>query len=182
MEELTPGAWGWRGGEGLTLSQRRDDAPRVVDLMNEIVPQLWVGLRPAADIPSMLTDAGIQCLISVGSLSPKPLNTTVMTNRAVAMGELSSAALLGHLPNLMDAIDTGLKEGGVLVHSEEGDDESAAAAVAIGWLMARRGVAWGDAPSQVKEARPSALLNPNFEKQLRVWCTWKEFPGLPAWM
>ena len=36
--------------------------------------------------------------------------------------------------------------------------------------------------SVVASARPSATLNANHEKQLRVWTGWKEFPGLPEWM
>ena len=37
-------------------------------------------------------------------------------------------------------------------------------------------------PALVAKARPSATLNANFEKQLKVWETWKEFPGVPEWM
>ena len=79
-------------------------------------------------------------------------------------------------------IDDGIAEGGVLVVSEDGEEEAAAAAIVVGWAMARQGVKFADAPALVAKARPSATLNANFEKQLKVWETWKEFPGVPEWM
>ena len=48
--------------------------------------------------------------------------------------------------------------------------------------LCRGGVNFADAPALVAKARPSATLNANFEKQLKVWETWKEFPGVPEWM
>ena len=66
--------------------------------------------------------------------------------------------------------------------SEDGEEEAAAAAIVVGWAMARQGVKFADAPALVAKARPSATLNANFEKQLKVWETWKEFPGVPEWM
>ena len=71
---------------------------------------------------------------------------------------------------------------GVLVVSEDGEEEAAAAAIVVGWAMARQGVKFADAPALVAKARTSATLNANFEKQLKVWETWKEFPGVPEWM
>ena len=65
---------------------------------------------------------------------------------------------------------------------EDGEEEAAAAAIVVGWAMARQGVKFADAPALVAKARPSATLNSNFEKQLKVWETWKEFPGVPEWM
>lgn len=114
---------------------------------------------------------------------PAPLASEAALVKVLKLGDLSAAPLLGHLPTLFDAIDAALAKGGaVLVASEDDDGECAAAAVLVGWLMARRQLGSAEAPALVVGERPSALLNANFEKQLRVWATWKEFPGLPEWM
>ena len=177
--------YGWKGQEGLMLSRPAGAATsaeaQVVEMMTEVAPKVWLGLRPAAEDAKSLGTAGIECVISVGS-DPQPLGTDVMIKKAVKLGELEKAGILGALPKAFDAIEAGVEEGGVLIHSEEGDDESAATATVVGWLMARQGVAWPEALPKVRAARPSATLNANFEKQLRVWSTWKEFPGLPAWV
>jgi hypothetical protein len=177
--------YGWKGQEGLTLSRPAGAAAStacVVELMTEVAPKVWLGVRAAAEDAVALGTAGIEAVISAGS-EPQPLATDVMVKKAVKLGDLEKAALLGALPKVFDSIDTGVEEGGVLIHSEEADaDESAATAVVVGWLMARQGVAWPEALPKLKAERPSAALNANFEKQLRVWTTWKEFPGLPEWM
>ena len=90
--------------------------------------------------------------------------------------------ILAALQKAFKLIDDGIAEGGVLVVSEDGEEEAAAAAIVVGWAMARQGVKFADAPALVSKARPSATLNANFEKQLKVWETWKEFPGVPEWM
>ena len=55
-------------------------------------------------------------------------------------------------------------------------------AIMAAWLLARRAVPWAEVEAEITSARPSARLNANHEKQLRVWTGWKEFPGLPDWM
>ena len=78
--------------------------------------------------------------------------------------------------------DAHVEDGG-----EAGDDEEAEVARdhrgGRGVARLGREVAnFADAPALVAKARPSATLNANFEKQLKVWETWKEFPGVPEWM
>ena len=104
----------------------------------------------------------------------------------IRLDDLSTGPLLGHLQKAFAFIEKALNEedggGSVLVTFEEEDGEAGATAVVVGWLMAHKQVPWSDAPDAVKADRPSAVLNPNYEKQLKVWSKWKEFPGFPEWV
>ncbi|KAF0027764.1 dual specificity protein phosphatase 19-like [Scophthalmus maximus] len=63
-------------------------------------------------------------------------------------------------------IDQAREEGGVvLVHCNAGVSRSSS--VVIGYLMWREGLPFGDAYSQVKQARPSTRPNPGFYRQLQ---------------
>ena len=147
---------------------------------------MFLGLASAADDAALLAQHGIEHIVAVGG-APPPCTADVMGSKVVKLGDMGSAPLLGNLPKVFDFIESAREEGAVLVHSAppEGDaeeDEAGSTAVVVGWLMAKQAVPWADAPAMVANARPSATLNPNFEKQLRVWSTWKEFPGMPEWM
>nr|XP_038960796.1 dual specificity protein phosphatase 19 isoform X1 [Rattus norvegicus] len=67
------------------------------------------------------------------------------------------------------------KDGVVLVHCNAG--VSRAAAVVIGFLMSSEELAFTNALSLVKEARPSICLNPGFMEQLRTYRVGKESNG-----
>lgn len=145
---------------------------------------MFLGVRDAASDAALLERHGIAAVLTVGS-APEPSAADVLMKRVVKLGEVSKDPLLGHLPKAFAFINEGIAEGGVLVESAD-DDEAGAAAVVVGWLMAHGGgggpLPWAEAPAAVSAARPSATLNANFEKQLKVWSTWKEFPGMPDWM
>uniref|UniRef100_A0ABK0LF26 Nucleoporin NUP35 n=1 Tax=Rattus norvegicus TaxID=10116 RepID=A0ABK0LF26_RAT len=66
-------------------------------------------------------------------------------------------------------------DGVVLVHCNAG--VSRAAAVVIGFLMSSEELAFTNALSLVKEARPSICLNPGFMEQLRTYRVGKESNG-----
>eukprot|EP00966_Prymnesium_polylepis_P043658 1012214-Prymnesium_polylepis.1 len=181
MEELSPGVYGWKGAEALRCGRgaaAAASASAVVELLNQVGDtKVFLGLAQAASDASLLQAHSIEHIIAVGA-APPPCKADVMGSKVVKLGDLASAPLLGHLPKLFDFIDSALEEGGLLVHSspaeDDGDeDESASTAVVVGWLLARQGVPFAEAPQAVAANRPSAALNANFEKQLRVWTTWK---------
>jgi len=129
-----------------------------------------------------LKEHGIVAIMTVGT-SPQPCDASGVRKHSIQLGDLSSAPMLRHLPEAFEFIDGALKTGAVLITSEEDDGtEAAATAVVVGWLMAKQDVPWSDAPGVVKAHRKSGQLNKNFEKQLRVWSRWPEFPGLPDWV
>lgn len=148
----------------------------------EEATRVLLGTSAARQDSAVLEEHGVVAVLSVGS-DPQPCKAGAMKTHTVKLGDLSSAAMLAHLPRAFDFIDGALEEGNVLVASEDDDGtEAAAAAVVVGWLMARKGVPNREAPAMVQADRPSGILNKNFEKQLRVWSKWKEFPGLPDWV
>ena len=166
---------------------RKEQTPtcdsRVSELLNAIgSTRVFIGTSAALDDRAALNEHGIVAVVTVG-VCPPPRQAESMKAHSMTLGDLSSAAVLAQLPRAFDFIDSALEEGGVLVASVEDDGtEAAAATVAVGWLMARQGVAWAEAPGRVVADRPSATLNKNFEKQLRVWSRWKEYPGMPEWV
>ena len=133
------------------------------------------GMRAALDA---LPD-GVEFVLAIGA-APAPIEADVMEKLVLKVGPADP--ILAALQKAFKLIDDGIAEGGVLVISEDGEEEADAAAIVVGWAMARQGVRFADAPALVSKARPSATLNANFEKQLKVWETWKEFPGVPEWM
>ena len=158
------------------------DGPAIVELLTQIHgTSCFLGVRTAADDAALLESHGIASVIVVGS-SPQPCSADVMSTMAVRLGDMSSDPLLGHLPKAFTFIDEAIENGALLIYSEDEDGEAGAAALCVAWLMARRGVPWPEAPKVVEADRPSAKLNKNYEKQLRVWSKWKEFPGLPEWL
>ena len=136
---------------------------------------MHLGVRAALDA---LPD-GVEFVLAIGA-APAPIEADVMEKLVLKVGPADP--ILAALQKAFKLIDDGIAEGGVLVVSEDGEEEAAAAAIVVGWAMARQGVKFADAPALVAKARPSATLNANFEKQLKVWETWKEFPGVPEWM
>lgn len=191
VEELSPGIYGWKGGEGIMLRNAggagSSSEPRIAEMKTEIKDaegagtKVWLGLRACAEDEDQLDAAGIELVVTVGS-SPKPVPGGVPVQK-VTLGNLAKDPLLGHVLKPLDKIDAALADGGsVLVTCEDGEGEEGATAIVIAWLLARRKVPWADVQALVTSERPSATLNPNYEKQLRVWTTWKEFPGLPGWM
>ena len=178
VEQLSDGVWGWKGGEGITLHKSGgggSSAPAIVELSNEVFPKVHLGVRAALDA---LPD-GVEFVLAIGA-APAPIEADVMEKLVLKVGPADP--ILAALQKAFKLIDDGIAEGGVLVVSEDGEEEAAAAAIVVGWAMARQGVKFADAPALVAKARPSATLNANFEKQLKVWETWKEFPGVPEWM
>lgn len=145
--------------------------------------KVWLGLRACMEDESEFDAAGIELVVTVGN-APEPLSGGGgVPVQKVALGDMAKGALLGHVLKPLDKIDATLADGGsVLVTSEDGEGEEGATAIVVAWLLARRKVPWADAMAMVAAERPSATLNPNYEKQLRVWTTWKEFPGLPGWI
>ena len=178
VEQLSDGVWGWKGGEGITLHKSGgggSSAPAIVELSNEVFPKVHLGVRAALDA---LPD-GVEFVLAIGA-APAPIEADVMEKLVLKVGP--GDPILAALQKAFKLIDDGIAEGGVLVVSEDGEEEAAAAAIVVGWAMARQGVKFAGAPALVAKARPSATLNANFEKQLKVWETWKEFPGVPEWM
>lgn len=155
----------------------------IAELMSPIgAHRICIGVSSAHADRAMLKEHGIVAVLTVGA-NPPPCKAGVARKHSIKLGDLSSAPVLAHLPKAFDFIDAAQKEGAVLVTSEDEDaTEAAATTVVVGWLMARQQVPWGEAPGIVKADRPTALLNKNFEKQLRVWSRWEEFPGLPDWV
>ena len=191
VEELSPGIYGWKGGEGVMLRTAGGAGgggeSRIAELKNEIKDaegagtKVWLGLRACTEDEDQLDAAGIELVVTVGS-APTPLPGGVPVQK-VALGDMVKEPLLGHVLKPLDKIDATLADGGsVLVTSEDGEGEEGATAIVVAWLLARRKVPWADVQALVSSERPSAALNANYEKQLRVWTTWKEFPGLPGWM
>ena len=154
----------------------------VAELLNAIgSTNVFLGTSAALE-DGALKEHGIVAVLTVG-VCPRQRQGQAMRRHSIKLGDLSSAPMLAQMPRAFDFIDAALEEGSVLVAAEEDDGtETAAAAVVVGWLMARQGVPWAEAPGRVLSDRPSASLNKNFEKQLRVWSRWKEFPGLPEWV
>ena len=186
VSELSPGVYGWQGGEGLSLPRAAGAAgggtSAIAELLTQIGDQkVFVGLHQAAEDAKLLEAEGICAILAVGS-APKPCAADVMMKLSLKLGDMEKDPLLGHLPKAFAFINDALAEGGVLLQCEDGEDEAGAAAVAVGWLMAHCDVPWADAPRTVSAARPSAVLNANYEKQLRVWRSWKTFPAMPEWM
>ena len=155
----------------------------VVELMDLIgSTRVFLGTSAALEDRELLKECDVVAVVKVG-VSPRPCKADVKLRHSITLGDLSSAPVLKHLPKAFEFIDSALKEGSVLVVSEEEDgSEAGAATVVVGWLMARQSVPWSDAPAVVKADRPSALLNKNLEKQLRVWSRWPEFPSMPDWV
>ena len=170
----------WQDGDG------GDGRPQIADLLNRISgTHLCVGSLAATESETLLESHGIVAVISVG-VEPQPCRADVMITHTVRLGNLAADPLLGLLPKAFKVVDAAADEGGsVLIASDDADDsEAGAAALAVGWLMAspEHRVPWADAPALVMADRPSARLNANYERQLRVWSGWKEFPGLPEWI
>ena len=119
-----------------------------------------------------------------------PLAFLLNTDAGEARELQHAIALRGGTPPVAVTAECGAAEraalyrgGGVLIVCEESDEtEAGSTAIVIAWLLARRSVPWAEVQAVVSDARPSATLNANFEKQLRVWTGWKEFPGLPEWI
>ena len=186
VEELSPGVYGWAGQEGVMLrgagGAGSSAAPQIAELMTEIRDKVHLGLRPAAEDEDALEAAAIEQIVTVGA-APAPLVSGVPVH-SIKLGDMDKDPLLGHVLKTLDKIDAALADGGgVLIACEESDEtEAGSTAIVIAWLLARRSVPWAEVQAVVSDARPSATLNANFEKQLRVWTGWKEFPGLPEWI
>ena len=171
--------------DGVTSWAREAGRPQIAELLNCIGgTHLFVGSRMATESEALLQTHNIIAIINVG-VEPQPCRADVMITHRVRLGNIVEDPLLGFLPKAFEVIDAAAEEGGCcLIASEDGDDsEAGAAALAAGWLMASsHRIPWADAPALVRADRPSAQLNTNYERQLRVWSGWKEFPGLPEWI
>jgi hypothetical protein len=146
--------------------------------------KVFIGCRAAAEDEALLETHNIIAIITVGA-NPPACTADVSMKLKLRLDDLSTGPLLGHLQKAFPFIEKALQSeenGAVLVTFEEEDGEAGATAVVLGWLMAHQQVPWSDAPDAIKADRPSALLNPNYEKQLKVWSKWKEFPGFPEWV
>ena len=154
--------------------------PQIAELLNCIGgTHLFVGSRMATESEALLQTHNIIAIINVG-VEPQPCRADVMITHRVRLGNTVEDPLLGFLPKAFEVIDAAAEEGGCcLIASEDGDDsEAGAAALAAGWLMASsHRIPWADAPALVRADRPSAQLNTNYERQLRVWSGWKSFLG-----
>ena len=142
-----------------------------MEVATQISAGLCLGLQAAA--PDFTP-------LAVRVLTVSSTTASSSTGQCLPLGDMSRGALLTHLADAFAYIEAGIAAGGVLICCGDGESEVGSTAVAVAWLMAKESLRCDDAAGRIRSLRPSATLNANYEKQLRLWASWTEFPGMPS--
>lgn len=164
------------------------------DIMEEIIPGLWIGDLACALATDYLSLAGITHIVTAMKQrlpSPMRLPDGRQIERAtmhhIAIDDVDEAPILVHLPQAIDFIDEalqqtwidegeGIEEGGqwatmgegtVLVHCQAGISRSVATVTA--YLMKTRRLSLKDALALVQSRRNQACPNSGFMHQLELY-------------
>lgn len=152
------------------------------ELMNEIIPGLYLGDIFAARNPSYLRNHGVTHILTIARGSLGLLSSTFESNdtgapfkhRQIELDDLPDEKLLDHLENGVDFIDSVLSgnfsEGEgckVLVHCLQGMSRSTSFVIA--YLVWKNKVTVGNALEMVQEKRKKARPNSGFYRQLLEW-------------
>lgn len=138
---------------------------------NQILDKLYLGSEDAACANiQILTNAPYHFthVLVCGFGLPQPYPEKLIYKKIKAI-DLPVYNICQHLPECCQFIDDALEQGGtVLVHCARGVSRSAA--IVIGYLMHAKHMSYEEAYyGVVRKARPCALPNVNFSKQLQEW-------------
>lgn len=140
-----------------------------------IKPWLLLGSQDAAHDLELLRQHKVTHILNV-AYGVENVFLSEFTYKTISILDVPETNILSYFPECFEFIEQAkLKDGVVLVHCNAG--VSRAAAVVIGFLMSSEELAFTNALSLVKEARPSICLNPGFMEQLRTYRVGKESNG-----
>ena len=141
------------------------------DVMNEIVPGLYLGSWEAAYAADDLRLAGVTHVLTAMSLGIVKLNSARMacfTTLQLPIFDVFSFNIAQYLPQCVEFIYGALADGGkVLVHCYAGVSRSATAVAA--YLMTKRGMSPDEALTHMRDRRPCVSPNPGFLRQLHAF-------------
>ncbi|ETW04634.1 hypothetical protein H310_03825 [Aphanomyces invadans] len=131
----------------------------------EVIPKLWVGSVHAAFNFEAIKERKITHVLNVsGTIATYPHEFTYLT---VDLRDKDYTNLLSCIPIATVFLESGMQQGGILVHCAGGRSRSPA--IVIAYLMSALGHSFDDAISKVRIARPVVQLNSGFEDQLRCF-------------
>ena len=138
--------------------------------MQEIIPDVWLGGKQDAKEIDERFKLVVNCTPDIPFVKQEGVRN-VRLSVPDGQGEEQNAAMLEHLPGVIDTIMDTLNrgEGAVLVHCEAGRYRSATVIVAL--LVRYRGYSVGDSRLLVRSKCPEALKHDRFRAVLEGYCT-----------
>ena len=132
---------------------------------NEIVPGVFLGSIEAAYNKHRLRELGVTHVVSlVEQAPPYPL---LFKYLLIEVPDIETTDLFSRFDNACRYIDSGIKNGGCLIHCQAGMSRSAT--ITIAWVMKSYRLRFNEAHDFVREKRPIILPNPGFVEQLQKW-------------
>lgn len=108
---------------------------------------------------------GITHILSVGAFTPHHPGSFVY--KVIDIMDWPSENLKQYFPEIVEFINEGIKEGGILVHCLAGKSRSSSAIMA--WIIATKKQTFDEAYRMVLSRRPVIWPNLGFQQQLKEW-------------
>lgn len=135
--------------------------------LGEVLPGLYVGSQDAAaDLP-LLQSRGVTHVVNAAGASVPEVYGSSLSYLSLPLLDLPECVLSDAVIGAVgDFVEGALSSGGaVLIHCNAGVSRSSA--LAIAFLMTRRGAGYQEALSRVRAVRAAACPNEGFRRQLR---------------
>ncbi|KAI5859177.1 protein-tyrosine phosphatase-like protein [Tricharina praecox] len=140
-------------------------------VVSSILPgRLYLSGITAASSAPTLAEYGFTHVLSIVTAEEAPRMPAGITHQIIPISDTSTTDILSRLPEVVAFINSAFGESEdskVLVHCVEGVSRSASAVIA--YLMAERGMTFGQALRIVKRRRSIVCPNLGFVRQLSEW-------------
>jgi len=146
---------------------------RMRAVVSSILPgRLYLSGITAASSTPTLAEYGITHVLSIVTADEAPRMPEGIKQHIIPISDTSTTDILSRFPEVVASINSAFhesKDSRVLVHCVEGVSRSASAVIA--YLMAERGMSFGQALRIVKRRRSIVCPNLGFARQLSEWGT-----------
>ncbi|KAG8772641.1 hypothetical protein FRC20_001760 [Serendipita sp. 405] len=140
-------------------------APAELDVMNEILPRLWLGDIASPQDAKTLEEKNIRSILSV--MDWEVYVPEGITHKQIWLDDVEHDDLLANMVPSIEFIQSELDKGhGVLVHCFAGQSRSAS--IVAAYIMYSQKVDFPTARRQLRSARPLVRPNPGFVAQLDI--------------
>lgn len=134
---------------------------------DRIDDKLYLGSLNSASNREELMDLGVKAIITVANDTGSPPFPHAFTYTLVSVADSSTVNLVTHFDRCFQAVEEGVKQGGVLVHCMAGMSRSAT--IVIAYLMKTKGWDLKKALTHVRRCRPIVQPNIGFMRQLQEY-------------